>query len=160
MSREGVELLGFGDTNEFYGWIVVKRFDLVTDRRYGRNLKVLATGRVSVSSNGSVDVGVHTFDGTSITCTRNSAGNYTLTFSDKWYQSSGHVLPILTPFGYSKNSSGNTSNPAIITHVASTSTTITVLACDKDNNAVDASFNFIFTNFNDWLYIEPSVDNS
>jgi len=160
LSREGVELLGFGDTNEFYGWIVVKRFDLVTDRRYGRNLKVLATGRVSVTSSGSVSVACHTFDGTSITCTRNSAGNYTLTFCDKWYQSSGHVLPILTPFGYSKNSSGNTSNPAIITHVDSTSTTITVLACDKDNNAVDASFNFIFTNFNDWLYIEPSIDNS
>ena len=51
LSREAVELLGYGDTSSFYGWIVLKRIDLGTNKRYGHQMKMLAVGRVTSKMN-------------------------------------------------------------------------------------------------------------
>ena len=45
LSREAVELLGYGDNTTFYGWIVLNRIDLGTTKRYGHQMKMLAWGR-------------------------------------------------------------------------------------------------------------------
>nr|DAL84851.1 MAG TPA: hypothetical protein [Caudoviricetes sp.] len=50
ISRECVTLLGLGDDKNFFGWCVIGRCDLMTNRAYGRNKKVLAYGRVNGTS--------------------------------------------------------------------------------------------------------------
>lgn len=159
LSREGVELLGYGDSKTFYGWIVLKRFDLGTESRYGRGLKILAMGRVSATSS-SKSVACHTFDGTTMSVVRNAAGDYTLSFSDKWYEGSDKVLAFVTPFGYSKNGDSATSNICNATHIDTPSkSSIRVITSDKDNNGRDGSFNFLLINFDDWVYAENAVND-
>ena len=155
MSREGVELLGFGDTNEFYGWIVIKRFDLVTANRYGRSFKVMATGRVTGSSSGA-SVSYHTFDGTTMTVTRDAEGVYTLSWdNNSWFSSSGNVFALVTAYGTPVDS-----NYACFAFIKEqTRTSITVWVAD-DYTPGDGSFNFLISNFSDWIYAEPAVNNN
>lgn len=52
MSREVIELMGYGDNKTFFGWIVMRRINMMTTSRYGRNLNVLAQGIVYGTSSG------------------------------------------------------------------------------------------------------------
>lgn len=47
LSREAVELMGYGTSTQFYGWIVMRRIDMMTSYRYGKELKILAFGSVT-----------------------------------------------------------------------------------------------------------------
>ncbi|MBP3576379.1 MAG: hypothetical protein J6J55_07785, partial [Paludibacteraceae bacterium] len=80
-SRELVELLGYGDNTTFFGWIVVNRLDLMTSKKYGKNMKFLAQGTVTVSSTSSYSVKYQTFDGSSITVSRLGKGQYRIYMS-------------------------------------------------------------------------------
>ena len=53
LSRECVELMGYGTSTQFYGWIVLNRINLGTNSRYGRKLNVLAQGTVTGTSSGA-----------------------------------------------------------------------------------------------------------
>lgn len=44
LSRELVELTGYGDENTFYGWVVTKRTDLNPTSKYGRLAKSILSG--------------------------------------------------------------------------------------------------------------------
>lgn len=71
-SRELIELLGYGDNNTFFGWIVVNRRDLMTTKRYGLFAQVMCQGYVS---NGSM-VKQKCYEGSKCTCSRISKGQY------------------------------------------------------------------------------------
>ena len=148
LSREAVELLGYGDTSTFYGWIVLKRIDLGTQNRYGHPMKMLANGRVTGTSSGASII-YHTFDGTTLTVTRNSQGRYTITWNNaNWFAGSSHVFAIATGFG---NISHGT-NPVWAQVESQTTTSITIRTAD-DSSLNDGSFNFFIMNFNDWIYL-------
>lgn len=56
LSRECVELMGYGTPTQFYGWIVLNRINLMTSSRYGRKLNVLAQGIVTGTTSGLLSV--------------------------------------------------------------------------------------------------------
>lgn len=62
-SNEIIELLGYGesDNNIFYGWIVMNRRNMMTKKRYGHELRLLATGTIK---SGQSITNLTTFDGT------------------------------------------------------------------------------------------------
>lgn len=75
-SRELIELLGYGDDQTFYGWIVVNRRDVMCDGKYGQFQQVLAQGTVTCNSTTSVSLKYKTFDGTTMSVSRSSTGRF------------------------------------------------------------------------------------
>lgn len=148
VSREMVELIGYGDDRTFYGWIVVRRIDLGSTKRYGRGLKVLAQGMVSGYSSGA-SISYKTFDGSSMSVTRLSEGRYRISFSSAWFSSASDCLVMLTGYGYS---SGSSTAPIKATLTSSNTTSIIVDTSD-DASRNDGSFMFYISNLNDWMYI-------
>ncbi len=149
LSREAVELLGYGDASNFYGWVVLKRIDLGTVSRYGHHMKMLASGRVTGSSRRGASVSYHTFDGTTMSVTRGDTGVYTLSWSNNnWYTDAGHVFAMVCGYGVIDGGS----NPLYASVKSQTKTSITVQTAD-DNSRNDGAFNFFLMNFNDWIYL-------
>lgn len=148
VSREMVELIGYGDDRTFYGWIVVRRIDLGSTKRYGRGLKVLAQGMVSGYSSGA-SISYKTFDGSSMSVTRLSEGRYQISFSSAWFSSASNCLVMLTGYGYS---SGSSTAPIKAT-LTSRNTTSIIVDTSDDASRNDGSFMFYISNLNDWMYI-------
>ena len=148
VSREMVELIGYGDDRTFYGWIVVRRIDLGSTKRYGRGLKVLAQGMVSGYSSGA-SISYKTFDGSSMSVTRLSEGRYQISFSSAWFSSASDCLVMLTGYGYS---SGSSTAPIKAT-LTSRNTTSIIVDTSDDASRNDGSFMFYISNLNDWMYI-------
>lgn len=148
VSREMVELIGYGDDRTFYGWIVVRRIDLGSTKRYGRGLKVLAQGMVSGYSSGA-SISYKTFDGSSMSVTRLSEGRYRISFSSAWFSSASDCLVMLTGYGYS---SGSSTAPIKAT-LTSRNTTSIIVDTSDDASRNDGSFMFYISNLNDWMYI-------
>ena len=148
LSREAVELLGYGDAINFYGWVVLKRIDLGTVSRYGHHMKMLASGRVTGSSSGA-SVSYHTFDGSEMSVTRDDIGVYTLSWNNNnWYADEGHVFVMVCGYGVIDGGSG----PLYASVKSQTKTSITVQTADDDSRN-DGAFNFFLMNFNDWIYL-------
>lgn len=148
LSREAVELLGYGDARNFYGWVVLKRIDLGTERCYGHHMKMLASGRVTGSSSGA-SVSYHTFDGSTMSVTRDDIGIYTLSWGNyNWYEESGHVFVMVCGYGIVDGGS----SPVFASVKSQTKTSITVQTAD-DATRNDGAFNFFLMNFNDWIYL-------
>lgn len=91
LSREIVELTGYGTEEEFYGWVVTNRTDIMTERKYGRNLKLIAAGFLRwTGTNGSLKMSATLYspyasynrDGIiqDLTLTRKSEGKYLIEF--------------------------------------------------------------------------------
>ena len=78
MSRELVELIGYGDGSTFYGWVVLNRRDLVTTSRYGRSMQYLAMGYITVSSSSSYSMRYKTYDGGGMSMSRTGTGLYNI----------------------------------------------------------------------------------
>lgn len=77
MSREVIELMGYGSATQFYGWIVLNRRDLYTSGRYGKFQQVLANGIVTLSGT-TVSLKYKTYDGGTISVSRTAVGKYTV----------------------------------------------------------------------------------
>ena len=93
ISREFVELKGYGCETTFFGWIVMKRGNLSTQYTYGREKRMLMYGRVTTSKSSrgviSTSISATTYDAaTDYSVTRDAVGKYTvkLPTSYKFYQ--------------------------------------------------------------------------
>ena len=149
LSREAVVLLGYGTSSQFYGWIVLLRVDLMTSYRYGRGFKVMAMGSVTFnSSNNQLSVSAKTFDGSTITATRNGMGLYTLNLPSSWFNAASDVFFMGIAKGYV---SGSSSSPNKLTLLSTTRTTVQIVLSD-DTTANDGNFVFFISNSNDWIY--------
>lgn len=146
-SREAVELMGYGTSTVFYGWIVIKRIDLMTTYRYGREIKALAVGTVTGSSSGA-SISAKTFDGSSLSAYRIGEGRYYIVMPSGWFSSADHVFCMVTGLGYS---SGSTTAPIKAT-VVSKSVRYIYIDCSDDASRNDGSFMFFISNINDWIY--------
>ena len=74
-SKEVIEMMGYGDNQTFFGWIVTNRMDIVTTGKYGSNLRYLAQGTVTASGS-SASIRYLTFDGGSMSVSRVATGRY------------------------------------------------------------------------------------
>lgn len=144
-SRELVELLGYGTPQEFYGWIVVRRIDIMTKYSYGRGLKILAQGQVMGWNNGASMSAQRTFDGSSLSVERIGEGKYKVTFPTKWIHAKENYIVMLTGFGYAHG--GSTPLKASL---AQREFGYFVVDTSDDASRNDGSFFFQITNLNDW----------
>ena len=142
-SRELVELLGYGDNTTFFGWIVVNRLDLMTSKKYGKNMKFLAQGTVTVSSTSSYSVKYQTFDGSSITVSRLGKGQYRIYMSSSWNMSGYFQVFLSGIFSAVDNT------PIYATLKALYSYYFDVYTAD-DNSTNDGSFSFLVVSTGDW----------
>lgn len=100
ISREIIEMIGYGTTTEFYGWIVLNRIDLATTQKYGHCLKALAVGTVSGGdSSSNTSITSSTIDGSILTVSRQSEGLYRIYYPRTWFAYSSYCHVILTGRG-------------------------------------------------------------
>lgn len=146
VSREIVEMIGYGTTTEFYGWIVLNRIDLMTSQKYGHCLKALAFGTVSGgNSNSNTSITSNTFDGSSLTVSRQSEGLYRVSFPSKWFAHTSNCRVILTGRGVCYGAS----SPVKATmHSLGNGYFDVVVSDDATRN--DGSFDFIIYNGSDF----------
>ncbi len=146
-SRECIELLGYGDSSTFFGWIVINRINIMTTSRYGKTLRILAQGFVT-GTNTYASIRYKTFDNTTMSVSRTGEGKYTINFSSLWGLNSSNAIFNLTGYGYAY---GNSYSPikASVYSVASSYFCVNT-SDDASNN--DGSFYFQITNMNDWEY--------
>lgn len=146
VSREIVEMIGYGTTTEFYGWIVLNRIDLMTSQKYGHCLKALAFGTVSGgNSSSSTSITSNTFDGSKLTVSRQSEGLYRVSFPSTWFTYTSNCRVILTGRGVCYGAS----NPVKATmHSLGNGHFDVVVSDDATRN--DGSFDFIIYNGSDF----------
>lgn len=145
LSRECVELMGYGTTTQFYGWIVLNRIDLMTSSRYGRFLKCLAMGMVTGTNSGA-SISYKTFDGSTMGVSRLAEGQYQLSFSGSWFNSGNDCMAMLTGYGFSYGVSTAPIKPTI----TGKGTTYLTVHTSDDSTRNDGSFMFMIFNMNDW----------
>ena len=144
ISREVVELMGYGTATHFYGWIVISRSDIMSEYTYGKPLKALAMFTIDVSSAGVINSAMcNTFDGlaTGFSVLRNSTGNYTVTMPSHWNLSLEHLYVFLTGIG---------TNQMKATLVSKTATSFVVEVSD-DETVNDGGFMGIIINSADFV---------
>lgn len=146
VSREIVEMIGYGTTTEFYGWIVLNRIDLMTSQKYGHCLKALAFGTVSGGdSSSSTSITSNTFDGSKLTVSRQSEGLYRVSFPSTWFTYTSNCRVILTGRGVCYGAS----SPVKATmHSLDNGYFDVVVSDDATRN--DGSFDFIIYNGSDF----------
>lgn len=174
-STEVLELMAYGNisartendtkSHYLYGWIVLNRIDLMTNRSFGRNKKVLAYGRVTGTSSGA-SIKYRTFDGSELSVNRLSTGHYEIIAPRKWFLNEGTgyfdleaVFVNLTGIGYSYDDK-NKASPIKATFWGATKrniwgyddeTSICIEVHTSDDETVnDGSFNFEISNFDDF----------
>lgn len=146
VSREIVEMIGYGTTTEFYGWIVLNRIDLMTSQKYGHCLKALAFGTVSGgNSSSNTSITSNTFDGSKLTVARQSGGLYRVFFPSTWFTYTSNCRVILTGRGVCYGAS----SPVKATmHSLGNGYFDVVVSDDASRN--DGSFDFIIYNGSDF----------
>lgn len=146
VSREIVEMIGYGTTTEFYGWIVLNRIDLMTSQKYGHCLKALAFGTVSGgNSSSNTSITSNTFDGSKLTVARQSEGLYRVFFPSTWFTYTSNCRVILTGRGVCYG----VSSPVKATmHSLGNGYFDVVVSDDVSRN--DGSFDFIIYNGSDF----------
>lgn len=146
VSREIVEMIGYGTTTEFYGWIVLNRIGLMTSQKYGHCLKALAFGTVSGgNSSSNTSITSNTFDGSKLTVARQSEGLYRVFFPSTWFTYTSNCRVILTGRGVCYGAS----SPVKATmHSLGNGYFDVVVSDDATRN--DGSFDFIIYNGSDF----------
>lgn len=145
LSRECVELMGYGMSNQFYGWIVLNRINLMTNSRYGRKLNILAHGIVTGTSSGA-SISYKAFDGGTMTVSRTGTGIYRVNFPSAWGLTSGQYVVMLTGYGMVYESSTSPNKATL----GETGTSYFIAHCSDDATRNDGSFMFQIANMNDW----------
>lgn len=174
-STEVLELMAYGNisartendtkSHYLYGWIVLNRIDLMTNRSFGRNKKLLAYGKVTGTSSGA-SIKYRTFDGSTLTVNRIGTGEYNIIAPRKWFENEGTgyfdleaVFVNLTGIGYSYDDK-NKISPIKATFWGATENIILgyndkdhiciEVHTSDDETANDGSFNFEISNFDDF----------
>ena len=155
-SREIIELIGYGTPTTFYGWIVMRRIDLMTERTYGLEQKALCYGRIHGNqSGGSVSFYKYkTCDKSALSVSRTSEGLYKITIPTSWKVTEAELLVFATPVGYIYNGSNmmfcsvesiETNSSGYVQYVS--------LQCSDDQSRNDGDIFFAMYNMSDWTYL-------
>ena len=157
-SFEVTELLGWGTTSGFSGWIILNRSLFQTNRSFGRTITPLCFGRVNGYSSGASFAIKKVFDGSALTCGRTGTGNYYIHVPRTWFVDASYILPILVGYG---PVAGSTSAWCKATLLSIEESTYTVdgtsrqsyklnIGVSDDDSANDGSFYFLLYNMAQW----------
>lgn len=140
LSRECVELMGYGTSTQFYGWIVLNRINLMTTSKYGRKLNVLAQGIVTGYSSGA-SISYKSYDNAStLSVSRQGTGKYRVNFPSNWGLITGSYIVMMTGYG----------SGLMKATLLEAGTSYFIAEVSDDSFANDGSFMFQIINLNDW----------
>lgn len=143
LSRECVELMGYGSSTQFYGWIVLNRINLMTTSKYGRKLNVLAQGIVTGYSSGA-SISYKSYDNAStLSVSRQGTGKYRVNFPSNWGLITGSYIVMMTGYG----------SGLMKATLLEAGTSYFIAEVSDDSSANDGSFMFQIINLNDWLVL-------
>ena len=143
LSRECVELMGYGTSTQFYGWIVLNRINLMTTSKYGRKLNVLAQGIVTGYSSGA-SISYKSYDNAStLSVSRQGTGKYRVNFPSNWGLTTGSYIVMMTGYG----------SGLMKATLLEAGTSYFIAEVSDDPSANDGSFMFQIINLNDWLVL-------
>lgn len=143
LSRECVELMGYGTSTQFYGWIVLNRINLMTTSKYGRKLNVLAQGIVTGYSSGA-SISYKSYDNAStLSVSRQGTGKYRVNFPSNWGLITGSYIVMMTGYG----------SGLMKATLLEARTSYFIAEVSDDSSANDGSFMFQLINLNDWLVL-------
>lgn len=143
LSRECVELMGYGTSTQFYGWIVLNRINLMTTSKYGRKLNVLAQGIVTGYSSGA-SISYKSYDNAStLSVSRQGTGKYQVNFPSNWGLITGSYIVMMTGYG----------SGLMKATLLEAGTSYFIAEVSDDSSANDGSFMFQIINLNDWLVL-------
>ena len=143
LSRECVELMGYGTSTQFYGWIVLNRINLMTTSKYGRKLNVLAQGIVTGYSSGA-SISYKSYDNAStLSVSRQGTGKYRVKFPSNWGLITGSYIVMMTGYG----------SGLMKVTLLEAGTSYFIAEVSDDSSANDGSFMFQIINLNDWLVL-------
>lgn len=143
LSRECVELMGYGTSTQFYGWIVLNRINLMTTSKYGRKLNVLAQGIVTGYSSGA-SISYKSYDNAStLSVSRQGTGKYRVNFPSNWGLITGSYIVMMTGYG----------SGLLKATLLEAGTSYFIAEVSDDTSANDGSFMFQIINLNDWLVL-------
>ena len=145
LSRECVELMGYGTSTQFYGWIVLNRINLMTTSKYGRKLNVLAQGIVTGYSSGAgASISYKSYDNAStLSVSRQGTGKYRVNFPSNWGLITGSYIVMMTGYG----------SGLMKATLLEAGTSYFIAEVSDDSSANDGSFMFQIINLNDWLVL-------
>ena len=152
LSRESVELIGYGDSENFYGWIVQSRVNLATHYRYGHQLNVLAMGTVKFISSPSTRVPImdyKTFDGSTLTMTHLAQGSFRIEFDSNvnWFNEDSDVMVMVTGYGSGENGG------VVYANLQGCFTSHFAVRVGDDASLNDGGFQFMVFNRGEWIYL-------
>ena len=143
LSRECVELMGYGTSTQFYGWIVLNRINLMSTSKYGRKLNVLAQGIVTGYSSGA-SISYKSYDNAStLSVSRQGTGKYRVNFPSNWGLITGSYIVMMTGYG----------SGLMKATLLKAGTSYFIAEVSDDSSANDGSFMFQIINLNDWLVL-------
>lgn len=143
LSRECVELMGYGTSTQFYGWIVLNRINLMTTSKYGRKLNVLAQGIVTGYSSGA-SISYKSYDNAStLSVSRQGTGKYRVNFPSNWGLITGSYIVMMTGYG----------SGLMKATLLEAGTSYFIAEVSDYSSANDGSFMFQIINLNDWLVL-------
>lgn len=143
LSRACVELMGYGTSTQFYGWIVLNRINLMTTSKYGRKLNVLAQGIVTGYSSGA-SISYKSYDNAStLSVSRQGTGKYRVNFPSNWGLITGSYIVMMTGYG----------SGLMKATLLEAGTSYFIAEVSDDSSANDGSFMFQIINLNDWLVL-------
>lgn len=143
LSRECVELMGYGTSTQFYGWIVLNRINLMTTSKYGRKLNVLAQGIVTGYSSGA-SISYKSYDNAStLSVSCQGTGKYRVNFPSNWGLITGSYIVMMTGYG----------SGLMKATLLEAGTSYFIAEVSDDSSANDGSFMFQIINLNDWLVL-------
>lgn len=143
LSRECVELMGYGTSTQFYGWIVLNRINLMTTSKYGRKLNVLAQGIVTGYSSGA-SISYKSYDNAStLSVSRQGTGKYRVNFPSNWGLITGSYIVMMTGYG----------SGLMKATLLEAGTSYFIAEVSDESSANDGSFMFQIINLNDWLVL-------
>ena len=110
-SREMIELIGYGSSTTFYGWVVLNRVDFMTEKAYGMTNRCIMMGRINgrTTSDGTKVSGkgyrfdAKSYDATTVNLSRVSTGLYKLEIPISWKLTEDNIQVNVTSVGVSKN---------------------------------------------------------
>lgn len=162
-SYECSEMIGYGDDENFWGWIVVRRTLFSTNYNFGREVTPLAMGRVNglggaasftiskYTNKDDAKVGANEVMAVAHTGT---TGHYYLYVPRSWFTSANYIGIHLTGYGYVDGSSSSICNCGVAAITATTRSGYNVwrieIVVNDDATPNDGCFFFQLYNMAQW----------
>ncbi len=143
MSREVIELMGYGTSTQFYGWIVLNRRDLLTAGKYGAFQQYLAMGTVTCTSTSAATLKYKTYDGSTMSISKSGMGNFFIYMP--WSLGVDKYMVILT------GKISAVQNTPIYATVKNQYASYFQVQTQDDESANEGSFNFIVVSTADFV---------